>query len=96
VSKAAESMVGGSWLRFSVLDGNCESWDLRAVQSPVKPASSGKSLVKCPAVVQGLLSEVQSVLPTRDPRQRPGYELCFALRNGSVEKAQTYQVGRAQ
>ncbi|MFN9295350.1 MAG: hypothetical protein ACK6EB_45325, partial [Planctomyces sp.] len=43
---------------------------------------------------EGTAGEDQSVLPTRDPRQRPRYELCFALRNGSVEKAQTYQVGR--
>ncbi len=69
-------MVGGGWLRFSVLDGNDESCDLRAVQSPVQPASSGMSLVKHPAVVQiyslseGTAGEVQSVLPTRDLGQR--------------------------
>ena len=52
VSKVVESMVGGSWLRFRVLDGNDESCDLRAVQSPVQPASSGMSLAKCTAVAE--------------------------------------------
>lgn len=52
MSNAVKSMVGGGWLRFSVLDGNDESWDLRPFKAAVQPASSGMSLVKYPAVVE--------------------------------------------
>lgn len=71
VSKVVDSMVGGSGLRFSVLDGNDASCDLRPAKATVQTASGGMSLVKYADVVRtcslstGNWSPVRTALPTR-------------------------------